>query len=175
MISTIANLVYELPHELPNDLRLRNLGLGSQEIRKYQENLKFEWRHSPAPSQTKLDIKLFLFCPVLLDFYFVPNILPRIVGDFNIDLIKANSRNNASKFLDIIYSNYLIPHITSPTRLTNRSHTLIDNVMSNVITEDAYSGNIIYKYNIRSLSSNPNSIISLYYVKFKTRNFPKKL
>ena len=27
--------IYELPHELPNDLRLRTL-----EIRKYQENLK---------------------------------------------------------------------------------------------------------------------------------------
>ena len=25
MISSIANLVYELPHELPNDLRLRIL------------------------------------------------------------------------------------------------------------------------------------------------------
>ena len=36
-----------------------------------------------------------------------------------------------------------IPHITSPTRLTSRSHTLIDNITSNVITEDAISGNII--------------------------------
>ena len=26
LISTISNLVYELPHELPNDLRPRNLG-----------------------------------------------------------------------------------------------------------------------------------------------------
>ena len=26
MISSIANLVYELPHELPNNLRLRTLG-----------------------------------------------------------------------------------------------------------------------------------------------------
>ena len=66
-----------------------------------------------------------------------------LLGDFNIDLIKTNSNNNAPEFLDIIYSSYLIPHITSPTRLTGRSHTLIDNIMSNVITEDAISGNII--------------------------------
>ena len=62
-----------------------------------------------------------------------------LLGDFNIDLIKTNS----SEFLDIIYSSYLISHITSPTRLTSRSHTLIDNIISNVITEDAISENII--------------------------------
>ena len=66
-----------------------------------------------------------------------------LLGDFNIDLIKTNTNNNASEFLDIIYSSYLIPHITSPTRLSSRSHTLIDNVISNVITEDTISGNII--------------------------------
>ena len=36
VISSIANLVYELPHELPNDLRLRVLGnkeiLGESQI-----------------------------------------------------------------------------------------------------------------------------------------------
>ena len=36
MISSIENLVYELPHELPNDLRLRILGnkeiLGKSQI-----------------------------------------------------------------------------------------------------------------------------------------------
>ena len=66
-----------------------------------------------------------------------------LLCDFNIDLIKTNTDNNASEFLEIIYSSYLIPHITSPTRLTSRSHTLIDNIMSNIITEDAISGNII--------------------------------
>ena len=66
-----------------------------------------------------------------------------LLGDFNIDLIKTNTNNNASEFLEIIYSSYLTPHITSPTRLTSRSHTLIDNIMSTVITKDAISGNII--------------------------------
>ena len=66
-----------------------------------------------------------------------------LLGDVNIDLIKTNTNNNASEFLDIIYSGYLIPHITSPTRLASRSHTLIDNIISNVIPEDTISGNII--------------------------------
>ena len=42
----------------------------------------------------------------------------------------SKESNNASEFLDIIYSGYLIPHITSPIRLISRSHTLIDNIMS---------------------------------------------
>ena len=66
-----------------------------------------------------------------------------LLGDFNTDLIKTNTNNNASEFLDRIYSSYLIPHITSPTRLTSSSHTLIDNMISNVITEDTISGNIM--------------------------------
>ena len=65
-----------------------------------------------------------------------------LLGDFNIDFIKTNTNNNASEFLDIIYSSYLIPHITCSTRLTNRIHTLIDNIISNVITEDTISRNI---------------------------------
>ena len=44
-----------------------------------------------------------------------------LLGDFNMDLIKTNTNNNGSEFLDIIYSSYLIPHITSPTRLTSRN------------------------------------------------------
>ena len=66
-----------------------------------------------------------------------------LLGDFNIDLIKTNTNNNASEFLDRIYSSYLIPHITSLTRLTSSSHTLIDNMISNVIIEDTISGNIM--------------------------------
>ena len=65
-----------------------------------------------------------------------------LLGDFNIDLIKSNSNANASEFLDVIYSSNLLPHITSPTQFTSRSHTLIDNIFSN-INEECTSGNII--------------------------------
>ena len=63
-----------------------------------------------------------------------------LMGDFNIDLVKSNSNANASKFLDVIYSSNLLPHITSLTRLTSRS--LMDNIFSN-INEECTSGNII--------------------------------
>ena len=64
------------------------------------------------------------------------------LGDFNIDLIKLNSNANASEFLDKIYSSNLLPHIISPTQLTSRSRTLIDNIISD-ITEECASDNII--------------------------------
>ena len=60
-------------------------------------------------------------------------------------VLTLSKQTQIFEFLDIIYSSYLILHITSPTRLTGRSHTLIDNIMSNVITEVAISEKIINK------------------------------
>ena len=58
------------------------------------------------------------------------------------------------------------------TRLTSRSRTLIDNIMSNVITEGALSGNII-----NTISDHLGEFIILQYyciTSNKMRNFPKK-
>ena len=46
------------------------------------------------------------------------------------------------QFLDVIYSSYLLPNITSPIQLPNGSHTHINNIFSN-INEGYTSGNII--------------------------------
>ena len=66
-----------------------------------------------------------------------------LLGVFNIDLIKSNSDANASEFLDVIYSSNLLLHIASPPQLTSRSHTLIDNIFSN-INEECTSSKIKY-------------------------------
>ena len=47
IISNIHD-VYELPYELPNELKLRKLE--KLEIRKDQNNLKTPWNYNPAPS-----------------------------------------------------------------------------------------------------------------------------
>ena len=65
-----------------------------------------------------------------------------IMGDFNVDLLKSNNNKESSTFLDIFESNNLIPQILLPTRLTNRSKTLIDNIFSNSIETDNVSGNL---------------------------------
>ena len=54
-----------------------------------------------------------------------------ICGDFNLDLLKINeSSNNASTFYNDMNAMALIPTICKPTRLTDSSSTLIDNIFA---------------------------------------------
>ena len=55
-----------------------------------------------------------------------------IVGDFNIDMSKSSVLNTSHEFLDIMLSSSFLPLITKPTRVTNQTATLIDNIFSNV-------------------------------------------
>ena len=43
-----------------------------------------------------------------------------LLGDFNVDLLKYDSNHDIFDFLDTMRSN-LLPHITSPTRITAKS------------------------------------------------------
>ena len=40
-----------------------------------------------------------------------------IMGDFNVDLLKANGNNAAGKFYNTLSSYFFTPHILQPTRL----------------------------------------------------------
>ena len=53
------------------------------------------------------------------------------MGDFNVDLLKYEDDANTADFLDKIYSTSLIPQVISPTRVTPRLKTLIDNIFFN--------------------------------------------
>ena len=59
-----------------------------------------------------------------------------LLGDFNIDLLKYEKDHNTADFLDQMYSASLAPHITSPTRITSHSRTLI------VIDKYLFNGHI---------------------------------
>ena len=50
---------------------------------------------------------------------------------------------STAQFLDQMYSSSLIPEITSPTRVSTKSKTLIDNIFSTDSPEEPISGNII--------------------------------
>ena len=64
-------------------------------------------------------------------------------GDFNIDLMKVESDEGVSNFLDTITLNLFVPHIIYPTRITIHSHTLINNIFSNTLNfSDGISGNL---------------------------------
>ena len=64
------------------------------------------------------------------------------MGDFNIDILKYDTNKDSEEFLDKMYTNFLLPYITSPSRVTPRSQTLIDNFFSNIIEDGLNSGNL---------------------------------
>ena len=65
-----------------------------------------------------------------------------LLGDFNINLLNYNDHQPTNDFLDSLASNSFIPYILHPTRITNHSKTLIDNIFSNFTSPDIISGNI---------------------------------
>ena len=67
-----------------------------------------------------------------------------LLGDFNIDLLKCNDDNQVMSFLDIIGSHLVAPQILLPTRITEHSKTLIDNILSSPTESGTISGNIVY-------------------------------
>ena len=86
MISSIANLAYELPHELLNDLGLEIFGnkkkLGkSQDLGGDFQKLNFG---NSSQKRCKSRYQTFLFLSSFTGFlYFIPNILSRIVDIFS--------------------------------------------------------------------------------------------
>ena len=65
-----------------------------------------------------------------------------ICGDFNSDLLKIDKSNNYKRFCDLMSSYGFFPNILLPTRVTENSATIIDNIFSN-INNPIISGNII--------------------------------
>ena len=65
-----------------------------------------------------------------------------LLGDFNVNLLNYNKHKQTKEFLDSLSSILFILLILEPTRITNHSNTLIDNIFSNVINLDMISGNL---------------------------------
>ena len=65
-----------------------------------------------------------------------------IAGDFNMNLLNADSDNDVYEYLETMTSNFLLPSISLPTRIQGNSETLIDNIFSNSINPDIISGNL---------------------------------
>ncbi|XP_057290244.1 uncharacterized protein LOC130612931 [Hydractinia symbiolongicarpus] len=66
-----------------------------------------------------------------------------LMGDFNIDIMQVNTNTHATNFLDIINSFGLFPHIVLPTRVTESSQTIIDNIFTTLDELNTISGNVI--------------------------------
>ena len=66
-----------------------------------------------------------------------------LTGDFNIDLLKANTHQDSGKYLDILLENHIFPTISKPTRISQNSASLIDHLNVKNITDSARSGVIL--------------------------------
>ena len=53
-----------------------------------------------------------------------------------------NEHNQTNEFLHFLASNSFVPLILQPTRITDHSNTLTDNIFSIVIDPDIISGNL---------------------------------
>ena len=68
---------------------------------------------------------------IILDKIGQENKLAYILGDYNINLLNAESHNQTGNFTEILFSHEYLPLITRPTRITQNSATLIDNILTN--------------------------------------------
>ena len=67
-----------------------------------------------------------------------------LLGDFNLDLLKFESHPDTDSFLSTLGLFYFQPQILQPTRITDHSATLIDNIFFNSLEHFVISGNLCY-------------------------------
>ena len=56
-------------------------------------------------------------------------IIINLAGDYNLNLLKINNDELCNELFDLITSQSLLPRMTLPTRISNASGTLIDNIL----------------------------------------------
>ena len=65
-----------------------------------------------------------------------------LMGNFNIDLLQYDSHNPTNDFINAMVSHSFLPYIHQPSRVTDHSATIIDNIFSNITDYETVSGNI---------------------------------
>ena len=73
----------------------------------------------------------------------IENKLFYICGDFNINLLNSDTHLPTANFIDVMYSASLFPFITKPTRVTEQTATLIDNIFCNDIQNSVHKNGIL--------------------------------
>jgi exonuclease III len=67
-----------------------------------------------------------------------------MLGDYNINLLNSESHSPTASFIDILFENNLTPAITKPTRVTEKTATVIDNIFHNCFSNKSAFHGIIY-------------------------------
>ena len=82
------------------------------------------------------------------------------MGDFNVNLLNYDLHSHTNDFVSTMISHYLLPHILHPTRVTDHSATIIDNIFFSIID------NILFFTVHESVSGNIMSHISDHFPQF---------
>ena len=65
------------------------------------------------------------------------------MGDFNLNLLNYDTHSETNDFVNLMMTHYILPHILHPTRVTDHSATIIDNIFTNTTEFNSKSGNIL--------------------------------
>ena len=66
-----------------------------------------------------------------------------ILGDFNLNLLSYDSHAPTKNFVSLFLSQHFLPFVVHPTRVSDHSSTIIDNVFSNICNLETKRGNIL--------------------------------
>ena len=91
-------------------------------------------------------------------------------GDFNVDLIKYGNNTHSDEFFDEVSGFSFRPLILQPSRINNRTFTLIDNIFINDIACSSTGGNIT-----SSISDHLSQFSFLNILQKKTKNAANKI
>ena len=105
------------------------------------------------------------------------NKLLYLMGDFNINLLECERHIPSSEFIETLYSFSIFPLITKPTRISDNSATLIDNIYFNDISTVSTFNGILFtgiSDHLPIFSINYKSKISIESTVHKARIFSQK-
>jgi endonuclease/exonuclease/phosphatase family metal-dependent hydrolase len=66
-----------------------------------------------------------------------------LMGDFNLNVLNSDSHSKTGEFIDLLYSSSFCPLIDKPTRVTETTSSLIDNIFCNRVALGRAAG-ILY-------------------------------
>ena len=65
-----------------------------------------------------------------------------LIGDFNMNLLQLESNSDIEHYFDVMTNQNFTPLITTPTRITTKTKSLIDNIFFNDFCSNIVSGNL---------------------------------
>ena len=66
-----------------------------------------------------------------------------LVGDFNINVLGFNENKMVQNFLNLMFRHGLIPTVNKPTRVTRKTTTAIDHIITNSIINAEFKTGIV--------------------------------